>query len=410
MRHLIPVFIIFFTLASPLDASAVSSTAVYPYADFDSTIRSYQRGDFEEALKGFRELAENGDAASQYYLALMLAKKSDGTENLREAAQWFEKASVQGYAKAQSELGEMYRLGRGVPKDRNLAFFWLQKAANRGIANAQRNLGEMYREQTPTDNAKVIFWLEKAAAQNDPMDQFLLASIYQWETAIKDDRKAAFWLRKAANNSVAEAQYWLGNSYYSGVGVPQDYTKALYWFQKSDNQGNRDAPYVMADMYARGQGVKLDLAEEGKLLCKAAKRKNLNAVYSLHNGHVECLKEVAEQGYPLAQYKLGQEFEAAGGSTHDYGTAAIWYRKAAEQGESGAFFALGDLYARGLGVPQDFVLAKMLYILDGEGEYGRDHSSRIPAPLTTEQVEKAKRLAKEWKRGAPLPTQSEANR
>ena len=44
-------------------------------------------------------------------------------------------------------------------------------------------------------------------------------------------------LREPAAAGDAQAQFALGNHYFSGVGVPQDYGQALLWFTKSANQG-----------------------------------------------------------------------------------------------------------------------------------------------------------------------------
>ena len=40
-----------------------------------------------------------------------------------------------------------------------------------------------------------------------------------------------------------------------------------------------------------------------------------------------------------------------------------WYRLAADQGDAGAQFNLGGMYAQGVGVPQDHVLAHMWFNL-----------------------------------------------
>ena len=38
-------------------------------------------------------------------------------KNYREAANWYRKAALQGYAKAQHNLGNLYVIGQGVPKN-----------------------------------------------------------------------------------------------------------------------------------------------------------------------------------------------------------------------------------------------------------------------------------------------------
>jgi hypothetical protein len=61
----------------------------------------------------------------------------------------------------------------------------------------------------------------------------------------------------------------------------------------------------------------------------------------------------AEKGDPAAQTYVGEIFEKGLGVTPDYGAAATWYRRAAEQNYSRAAINLANLYEQGLGVPQD---------------------------------------------------------
>ncbi len=74
----------------------------------------------------------------------------------------------------------------------------------------------------------------------------------------------------------------------------------------------------------------------------------------------------ATSGDPAAQYLVGWHYEhldATWGegftesetSPHDYAQAALWYRKAAEQGYAAAQYDLGDLYLFGHGVHVDYV-------------------------------------------------------
>jgi TPR repeat protein len=53
------------------------------------------------------------------------------------------------------------------------------------------------------------------------------------------------------------------------------------------------------------------------------------------------------------QFNLGLKFATDKGAAQDYGQAATWYRKAAEQNHSLAQFNLGVMYDRGQGVARD---------------------------------------------------------
>jgi TPR repeat protein len=71
----------------------------------------------------------------------------------------------------------------------------------------------------------------------------------------------------------------------------------------------------------------------------------------------------ADEGYPVAQYDLGDMYEEGHGVPQDYAEAVRWYRKAADQELPVAQLGLGYMYANGRGVPQDYVLAHMWFNL-----------------------------------------------
>lgn len=68
-------------------------------------------------------------------------------------------------------------------------------------------------------------------------------------------------------------------------------------------------------------------------------------------------KPLAEQGNAGAQYYLGVMYANGNGVPQDYKQAAAWYRKAAEQGEADAQNNLGRMYHSGQGVGQDYAQA-----------------------------------------------------
>ena len=71
--------------------------------------------------------------------------------------------------------------------------------------------------------------------------------------------------------------------------------------------------------------------------------------------------KAAAQGFPSAQFNLGNFYEDGTGVAQDFKTAAALYAKAAAQGLPSAQFNLGVLYEHGEGVAQDFKAAAELY-------------------------------------------------
>jgi TPR repeat protein len=82
-----------------------------------------------------------------------------------QAAFWFRKAAEQGNTYAQSELGQAYAKGEGVPQDYAQALIWLRKAADKGDIDAEYGLGQLYLDGhgVAQDEVQAEFWLRKAA-------------------------------------------------------------------------------------------------------------------------------------------------------------------------------------------------------------------------------------------------------
>jgi TPR repeat protein len=119
-------------LAATVSISAVFAAAggAPVHADgFDPGARAYAAGDFDAAAREWRRLAEAGDAAAQFNLALLLDNPAAGRFDSSQAAAWYERAANQGVAAAQFNLAAAYGSGRGVPLDRTEALFWLLVAA-----------------------------------------------------------------------------------------------------------------------------------------------------------------------------------------------------------------------------------------------------------------------------------------
>ena len=80
-------------------------------------------------------------------------------------------------------------------------------------------------------------------------------------------------LEKKAEAGDPYAQFNLGNAYYKGNGVPQDYKEAVKWYTKSAEQGFADAQCNLASCYEKGEGVSQDIEEAVKWWKKAAEQR-----------------------------------------------------------------------------------------------------------------------------------------
>ena len=76
------------------------------------------------------------------------------------------------------------------------------------------------------------------------------------------------WLPLAEQGN-ANTQFNLGNMYYEGKGVKQDYAEAVKWYRKAAEQGNANAQFYLGVNYYKGQGVKRNLSEAKEWFRKA---------------------------------------------------------------------------------------------------------------------------------------------
>ena len=108
-----------------LAAPAVAATPTVK-----SGVEAWQKGDHAGGVAIWRNLAEKGDADAAF------------------------------------NLGQAYRLGRGVPADSALAKKWFEAAANKGHVDAQVSLGLLLFDSG--DRAAAMSWLKKAADKGEP--------------------------------------------------------------------------------------------------------------------------------------------------------------------------------------------------------------------------------------------------
>lgn len=156
-------------------AAALALLASPASADVKKGVDAWQAARFDVAIAEWRPLAEKGDPDAQF------------------------------------NLGQAYRLGRGVPSDLKIAQSWYEKAAQQGHEQAQANLGLLL-----YDN---------------------------------DQRKEALpWIQKAALNGDARAQYVLGIELNNGDLLPKDWPRAYALMTLAAAQGIQPARKSLTEM------------------------------------------------------------------------------------------------------------------------------------------------------------------
>jgi uncharacterized protein len=122
--------------------------------------------------------------------------------------------AARGDAHALFNLGQAYKLGRGVAKNEAIAQEYYRKAATRGHGPAQEKLGITLYAQ-PTTRAEGIRWLEQAAKSNQ-----------------------------------ARAQYVLGVAHFNGDAAPRNWPLAYAYMLRANNGGVPQSVAALATMNA----------------------------------------------------------------------------------------------------------------------------------------------------------------
>jgi uncharacterized protein len=154
---------------------AVAAAAPLSAQSVKAGIDAWQRADYAGAITIWRPLAEGGDADAQF------------------------------------NLGQAYRLGRGVPLDLAAAKVWFERAARSGHVDAQTTLGLLTFQNG--DRATGLKWLRAAADQGEP-----------------------------------RALLVYGTALYNGDGVPQDRVLGYSYVSRAAAQGLEPAQETLAQL------------------------------------------------------------------------------------------------------------------------------------------------------------------
>lgn len=153
-------------LAAPALVAAKSAPTVT--ATVKDGVDAWSRGDYAAALKIWRPQAIAGDADAQF------------------------------------NMGQAYKLGRGVPADLRQAEDWYRKAALQGHLQAEDNFGLVMFQNG--DRQKALPWIQKSAERGEPRAQYLLGTaLFNGDMLTKDWVRAYALMTRASASGLAPA-------------------------------------------------------------------------------------------------------------------------------------------------------------------------------------------------------------
>src|SRR3954453_7168638 len=164
-------------LTAPLSAQSVKAG-----------IDAWQRADYPGAVAIWRPLAEGGDADAQF------------------------------------NLGQAYRLGRGVQLDLAAAKIWFERAARSGHLDAETTLGLLIFQNG--DRVGGLKWLKQAADQGEPRALLVYGTaLYNGDGVTQDKILGYAYVSRAAELGLAPAKATLNQ--LDGLISPSERAKGL---------------------------------------------------------------------------------------------------------------------------------------------------------------------------------------
>jgi len=121
-----------------LVAPAIAQNA--PEDPVKTGVEAWERGDYKAAVDRWRGPAVQGNPDAQFNLGQAYKLGRGVTPDLLQAEEWYRKAAIQGHPQAQDNYGlALFQNGK-----RTQAVEWLQRSAGRGEPRAQFVLGTMF--------------------------------------------------------------------------------------------------------------------------------------------------------------------------------------------------------------------------------------------------------------------------
>ena len=135
--------------------------------------QAYARADYESALRLWTRAAEAGDGAAQMGLGDMYRLGRGVPQNLGQAVQWYGKAAGQNLPEAQYQLGLLVTEGGGGARlNTDEGLYWIKNAALRGVLEAQFHVAKAHetgqRGAPRVDPVEATAWYGLAAGNGHP--------------------------------------------------------------------------------------------------------------------------------------------------------------------------------------------------------------------------------------------------
>ncbi|MCH8941861.1 MAG: sel1 repeat family protein [Bacteroidetes bacterium] len=247
---------------------------------------------------------------------LGITEKNDSSLNiLKSGLPFLNQSAEAGNPEALTLLGRMHQKGKYFKKDNIKAAAYYLRAARLNLPIAANLLFQL------SKNKKLIFEIRKAAKKQEAIPMYIWYGLYvlgiQKDIAPKDAFKLLY---QSANKKYIPAMVELGLSYYTGNLIKKDKDRAKKVWESA---------------------AKLESEEA---LTRIAATNILEKKYKNIKLDIDILMKSEKMGSILAEVTLASLYEKGIGVKKDKTKAVMYYRSAAQRGNSFAFNQLRKMY------------------------------------------------------------------
>ncbi|KAK5121164.1 hypothetical protein LTR85_005648 [Meristemomyces frigidus] len=333
---------------------------------------------------GARGLKKDMKLAKQYFMMVAREYWSEGGKISKDLPHGTEKLA----SKSAGYLGRMFLRGEGMEQSYSKARIWFTRGISNGDALSQYSLGLMHLDglRVPQDTIKAADYLSAAADQDLAVAQTQLGMLFLDQG---DTQTATRYFELAARNSHIEAFYYLAEMNNQAIGRDRSCGMAAVYYkivaEKAESiwgsLGEANDAYedgetqkaVLNYLMAAEQGSENAQANVAWLLDQTKpKWSPLSWLLSLGQSAKTAVGDAAlaliywtrsakQQNFD-SLVKMGDYYLAGVGTLASAENAAVCYQAAAETLQSAqAMWNLGWMHENGIGIDQDFHLAKRFY-------------------------------------------------
>lgn len=365
-------------------------------ADFAAGMTAYEAGDYARALREWLPLAEGDDVAAMRNVGQMYRLGLGVPKEPETAAKWYAKAAAKGFDRAQANLAALYLVGDGVPQDFKEAARLFEAAARQGHVLSQYNIAVLYERGlgVAQNDARALGWYNLAARAGHPEALQRLTQLV--EKPVEPPLAAA----SAPSGSDAPAAVAVTPP-ATPPAAPAEASADAMSPARSDSP-EYSVPHV--DLFGKiGRWLGFGEKSEPPPVVVAELPPAPLAAAAVAEPEPFIEPDLQAPASPLPQVPEGRDDRMQRGlieyQAHNYRRAMALWSPGAERGDPRQQFLVGRLYRNGEGMPRDRVKAwSWLHLAEKQGHAeAAALREQLEAEMNPTQLADARTLAENFR-------------